>query len=67
MLFITKRKHNRLLREQKGSRMALADAAYTTGYLACLADNGHKGFITGKRCEPQWRREIEALLKAKGM
>ena len=44
MFFITKRKHNKLLKEE---REVALDIAYDAGYRACLADNGGKGFITG--------------------
>lgn len=47
MLFITKRKHNRILQEERESRQKLAETAYDAGYRACLADNGGKGFIAG--------------------
>ena len=43
-MFITKRKHNRILKEE---REVALDIAYDAGYRACLADNGGKGFITG--------------------
>ena len=46
MLFITKRKHNRLLKEE---REKVINLAFNVGYNTCLTDHyGGKGFITGK-------------------
>ncbi len=45
MLFITKKKLDRLLKE---GRLKLASLAYNAGYNACHADHYKgKGFITG--------------------
>ncbi len=41
MFFITKRKYNRLLKEERERSLKL-------GYKLCQIDYGAKGFITGK-------------------
>ena len=45
-MFITKRKHNRILKEE---REKVINLAFNVGYNACLVDHyGVGGFITGK-------------------
>ncbi|KKN09094.1 hypothetical protein LCGC14_1050050 [marine sediment metagenome] len=61
MLFITKRKHNRILKEERESRTLLAEAAYNAGYNACQADNGGKGFITGLQQAERILRDKEGV------
>ena len=55
-MFMTKRKHNRLLKEEREKGQRLYELGLQLG-------QSNKGFITGAR----WRQEIEALLKAKGV
>ena len=44
MLFITKRKHNKILKEEQRKYVSLG---FDCGYKTCQSDNGSKGFITG--------------------
>ncbi len=54
-MFITKRKHNRILKEERERGQRLYELGLKLG-------QSNKGFITGAR----WIQEIEAVLKAKG-
>lgn len=56
MLFITKRKHNRILQEERERGKRLYELGLKLG-------QNNKGFITGKR----WQEEIESIQKAKGV
>ena len=58
-MFITTKKHNRLLQEERERGWKL----YILGYQLGQVEQGNKGFITGTR----WQEEIEAVLKAKGI
>ena len=44
-MFITKKKHNRLLKEERGMGIALG---YQLGYKLGQVEQGNKGFITGR-------------------
>ncbi len=67
MLFITKRKLDRLLDEERRKYVSLG---FDCGYKACQSDNGGLGFITGSGVKVRWLyglQQAEQILKEKGM
>jgi len=64
MLFITKRKLDRLLEEERRKYVSLG---FDCGYKTCQADNGGLGFITGRGLRISWGlQQAEQILKEKG-
>ena len=62
MFFITKRKHNRLLEEERERSLKLG---YGVGY---KVGNGGKGFIVGREFKVRWLyglQQAEHILKGK--
>ena len=57
MMFITKRKLNGLLKEERRKYVSLG---FNCGYKTCQSDNGSRGFITGLQQAERILRDKEA-------